>query len=530
MAGIAAVGATVGAAAATASAVAGHGYWADGYHRLVVRAFWSWFDAIAAGAAAAAIAIAFALALLRVSAPRRRAVRAAIVATGVVVLARASRAADAWLASRGPNVLLVSIETLRADRLGAYGCDLPTSPAFDRRLAAEGVLFERCYSQSPKTTPSHMTMLTSLYPSVHGVEMWEESAPAGVLNPQVRTLAETFANAGYATAAFTGGGHVHRSRGFDHGFDIYKHGRELARALAWMADHRRRKFFVFFHTYQVHDPYVPPAPLVDRFAPDYHGPVRDAVDRLRGGVAGGWEGAHAAFWKSVDATSPRDVEFVARLYDAGIRQMDDTTLTALLDALDRLDLARDTLVVFTSDHGEAFAEHGGFLHDDLYGETLHVPLVMRFPGRLPAGARRAEPVRTIDVMPTILELVGLAGPRGMEGRSLVALARGGAGETPGVVSEYGSRRTGRRFVSLRRGSLTYIADDGREELYDTTNDPAEARDLAPAAPSVLATLRADLSRWRDDCGPLAARFAPKGPGVAPNVDTARQLRALGYVE
>jgi hypothetical protein len=313
MAGIAAVGATAGAAAATASAVAGHGYWADGYHRLVVRAFWSRFDAIAAGAAAAAIAIAFVLALLRVSAPRRRAVRAAIVATGVVVLARAFGAADAWLASRGPNVLLVSIDTLRADRLGAYGCDLPTSPAFDRRLAGEGVLFERCYSQSPKTTPSHMTMLTSLYPSVHGVEMWEESAPAGVLNPQVRTLAETLANAGYATAAFTGGGHVHRSRGFDHGFDVYKHGRELPRALAWMADHRRRKFFVFFHTYQVHDPYVPPAPLVDRFAPDCAAALQ-AVGKARTPRSGraSMRRARATSSSSLACTTPASARWTTR--------------------------------------------------------------------------------------------------------------------------------------------------------------------------------------------------------------------------
>ncbi|HJQ83450.1 MAG TPA: sulfatase, partial [Candidatus Binatia bacterium] len=455
----------------------------------------------------------------------------ALALVGVVLALRLAGLVDASRTSHGPNLLLVSIDTLRADRLGAYGAAVPTSPEIDRRLAGEGVVFERCWSQSPKTTPSHMTLLTSLYPPVHGIELWEDTTPGAVLNPRVRTLADVLENAGYATAAFTGGAHVHRSRGFGQGFDVYKHGQELARALAWLDAHPRRKFFLFFHTYQVHDPYLPPEELIARFAPNADGPILAAVRRLRGGAGAGWEAGHRLFWAAVDPQSPGDTATVSRLYDAGIRHMDATTMAPLLDRLDALGLARDTLVVFLSDHGEAFAEHGRFLHDDLYGETLHVPLILRFPGRLTRGTRVPEPVRLVDVMPTILDLLGVPGPPAMQGRSLAPLLRDAAASRgDGVFSDYSNTRARRVFQSLRLGPLTYIVDGGREELFDTAGDPREQRNLSLERPAVLADMRQRLGRAMSAWAPLAARLGPHGAGVAPSDETMRQLRALGYVE
>src|SRR4029077_2808188 len=133
--------------------------------------------------------------------------------------------------------------------------------------------------------------------------------------------------------------------------------------------------------YQVHDPYTPPLELVDRFDGAYQGPIREAVKRIRQADPT-WEDGHRLFWASVNAGAPRDVPFVERLYDAGIRHMDETTLATLLEQLDAFGEESDTLVVFTGDHGEAFGEHGRFLHDDLYAGTLRVPLILRFPGRL----------------------------------------------------------------------------------------------------------------------------------------------------
>src|SRR6185436_7579183 len=141
---------------------------------------------------------------------------------------------------------------------------------------------------------------------------------------------------------------------------------------------------------------------------------------------GGWTQAHKHFWAAVDARDPRHVRYVSDLYDAGIRRMDDTTAPALLDALDELGLAAETLVVFTADHGEAFQEHGRFLHDDLHVETLRVPLVLRFPARLPAGRRVREAVGLVDLLPTILDLLTIPVPAQAQGTSFAALARGEA--------------------------------------------------------------------------------------------------------
>ncbi len=506
---------------ATARATAAGGYWAAGYHRLFFAGAWTRFDGWAAPAALAAAALGLAVA------PRFRFLPGARLPVALLVLTLLPRglgALDAWHAARGPNVVLISVDTLRADHLGAYGHTPPTSPTVDHRLAAAGVVFEQVYSQSPKTTPSHMTLLTSLFPSVHGIELWEEGRPGHVLNPAVFTLAEVLKEAGYATGAFTGGAHMDRRRGFDQGFDVYTQEGELGHALAWLKRHHRRKFFLFFHTYQVHDPYVPPRRYIDLFDPDYRGPILDAVARVRRDP-GAWDDEHRLFWASVDRSDPRAVRFVSNLYDAGIRHMDEETLARLLGQLDAYGLGRDTLVVFTSDHGEAFGEHGAFLHDDLYAGTLHVPLVLRWPARLPAGVRVAARARTIDVMPTILDLLGIPAPPDVQGRSLVPLLAG-SGADADAVSEYSQPQ--RPFESLRRGERSYIRDGASEHVF--ADGPREEDDVAAREPDTIAAMRAELDGWRAACRGLAARYGPRGEGVMPGRETLERLRALGYVQ
>jgi arylsulfatase A-like enzyme len=356
-----------------------------------------------------------------------------------------------------------------------------------------------------------------------------------VLNPRVNTLAEILRNAGYATAAFTAGAHMHRARGFGQGFERYRHSQQLRRSREWLRAKAGRSFFLFYHTYEVHDPYDPPPELIARFDGEYReGPIIEAVRRIRTGGLEGWEHGHTLFWNAVDGRNPRDVRFVSRLYDAGIRQMDDVTLTALLDELDALDLSNDTLVVFTSDHGEAFMEHGRFLHSDLYEGTLHVPLVLRFPGRVPPGTRVRERAGVIDLMPTVLELLGVAAPPHLQGRSLAGLARGAAsvgGAPPPVVSEYSQRDRGHLFESLRLGDDVLIREGDAVALFDRAIDPGEHADRAAADPERVTALRAALERWRADCQSLAARFGPRSTDAeTPDADTLRNLRALGYVE
>lgn len=429
-----------------------------------------------------------------------------------------------------PNVLLISIDTLRADKLGAYGNPRPTSPVLDRRLAGEGVTFTQAFSQSPKTTPSHMTMFTSLYPSVHGIEMWLSTGAAPVLHPGVDTLAEQFKAAGYKTVAFTGGGHVHASRGFDQGFDIYKHGGPVHRALGWLRNHgRKEKFFMFFHTYIVHDPYVHPPEFVDRFDALYQGPLRQVVGELNA-KQGAWEARARRFWGAVDPKDPATVQFVKNLYEAGIYRMDKTNLGALLDLLDELGLAENTLVVFTSDHGEAFLEHGNFLHQDLYRETLHVPLVLRLPRRIPAGVKVEAPVTLLDLMPTILDLAGLPVPQAAQGRSLVPLWSGGDLAPLPVISEWNGRANAPPLMAIREAGYTYIAEGDRELLFDTSRDPGEQHPLAGAAEDVLAARRARKAAWEAECRARSSALGPSPLTAAPDEETQRELRALGYLE
>jgi arylsulfatase A-like enzyme len=532
----------VAAALLVAATGAGLGAWRearsqgwldDGLLRLALDEFWRLFDPWAAGALGAALVVLLAARLLGRWRPAAGGLGAALAVVAVVGLIRLGAL---WLDVRGPgrpNLVLISIDTLRADHLGAYGYVPPTSPAFDHRLADESVVFENVLSQSPKTTPSHMTLLTSLYPSTHGISLWDGTTAGPALSPRVDTLAEVLRNAGYATAAFTGGAHMHRSRGFGQGFQRYRHADQLRRAREWLRAKAGRSFFLFFHTYQVHDPYAPPPELIPLFDREYgEGPILDVVRRIRAGGAGDWEHGHRAFWDAVDESNPRDVRYVSNLYDAGIRHMDDGTLTALLGELDALGVANDTLVVFTSDHGEAFGEHGRFLHDDLNGGTLHVPLVLRFPGRLPAGKRIAQRVELVDVMPTILELLDVPAPPDVQGASLVGLIRGeGSPGDDTAISEYSNPAAGRVFESIRRGSDALIRDGDQVLLFDLASDPGERHDRAAADPARVASLRAVLDAWRARCAALAQRLGPRGTDAeGPDAGTLRKLRALGYVE
>jgi arylsulfatase A-like enzyme len=212
--------------------------------------------------------------------------------------------------------------------------------------------------------------------------------------------------------------------------------------------------------------------------------------------------------------------------------MDDRTLTQLLDALDAERLADETLVVFTSDHGEAFQEHGRFLHDDLYPETLRVPLVLRLPHRLPAGRRVAEPVGLVDLVPTVLDLLALPPLRQAQGTSVAGLARGDAGAPapPAVLADYTT--AGHRFEGIRRDGLALVVDGpGRDRVrshgrsgraFAAAADRSSRGDGAPRRARPLACARTPRSRRGSDRAPATV--------AVPSADTVRQLKALGYVE
>lgn len=299
------------------------------------------------------------------------------------------------------NLVLISLDTLRADHLGSYGYARPTSPTIDAWLAARGTLFERASTSFPHTTGSHMTLPTALDPCVHGLDRtaWSD---VHCVRDQVATL-EVLRTAGYETAAFTENAWVTAGIGYDRGFgtSVEDSGTGLnlgnveatfRRGLEWLERHRAEPFFLFLHTYQVHEPYEPPPGYVEQVASG-HGADRVATENA--------------------------------LYDGEIRYTDDV-LATFLAALETHGLDENTLVVLTADHGQHFGEHGTFGHGlTLWEPVLHVPLLLRGPD-VPAGARVGDPVGLIDVLPTVLELLGVSSPRDIQGRSLVPKLRGEA--------------------------------------------------------------------------------------------------------
>jgi len=443
-----------------------------------------------------------------------------------VRLVRESRRARQAASGGAPSVLVVLVDTLRADHLGCYGAAPSPSPVVDR-LAAGGLVFEQAVAQSSWTMPSVATLFTGLHPRSHGVVgASADGAPAasdpGFLADTLPTLAEHAEAAGISTVGVSASPLVSRATNLARGFETFvefswdraRHdwppaGEVNARFLAWLERNRGLRFLAYLHYMDPHDPYTPPAAL----RPPPPAGVRPAV------AAGQ---ADLLARRLADAPlSAVEVEHLRRLYDAEIRAW-DADLGTLLDALAQRGVADSTIVVLTADHGEEFQEHGRLKHRvHLYDELLHVPLVIAGPGVRPG--RVAEQAQGIDLFPTLAGLLGAAPPRGLPGRDLLA-----AGADAPAISEtlYGIMPDGATtpIVSLRTADwkLIHAPALGRYELYDLRRDPAEREDrFASAAEG--AALAARLAEWE-----TAAPAPPRAEGHDPAL--GEKLRALGYVD
>jgi arylsulfatase A-like enzyme len=363
-----------------------------------------------------------------------------------------------------PNLLLVSIDTLRADRLGCYGYERATSPALDRFAREHARRFEHAVAEAPWTLPSHVTMLSGLHPLRHGVSL-PEHAPGG----GVELLAETLHGAGYDTFAFTGGGWLSAPWGFARGFDAFHAGEvdcaDNAQKLLEMirAQAPGRPWFGFLHTYEVHCPYDPPEPYRYLFESPDATPIEVA------GRCGNPDFNSAAL-------APGQARFLSDRYDESIRSVDDG-LGAFLAELERSGVLANTVVVITSDHGDEFGEHGRIGHEhSLQREVLEIPLLVAGPGIRPGTA--AEPVGLADVVPTVLELLGLPA-RPSDGRSLVPWLRGagGSSRTEPCLSVLSWKENLLSTLDERR-HLVLDRARGEARLYDLRADPGEQ---APAS-------------------------------------------------
>lgn len=452
--------------------------------------------------------------------PARLRLRARVPSGRVLVLRDLVVRAPAAPAPAGRQpprqVLLISVDTLRGDALGALGGPWPT-PRLDR-FAAGAEVFAQHHAAASWTKPSHASLLTGHSPPVHGAG--EDTASP--IHPRLPLLAERFREAGFATKGLvTECVWLRPGYGFGRGFDEYESQpwspQQLTRQAAnWVAAHRRDDFFLFLHLFDTHSdfwhlPYESP------------GVQRRLIEERFGGGYGCRSGLCAShLLQAIQAGEveplPREAEVLSLLYGGGVRHL-DAVLGELLADLEALGMLEGLLVVLTSDHGEALLEQGRVLHGTAWTEVLRVPLVVRWPAGARAGQRRLEPTSALDLAPTLLAAFGL--PTGdLPGSDLRAARRARP------VFAWGGWR------AIVEGSLKAVLPPGEAEalLFDLAVDPGEARDLARERPADLARLVALMrAREREDATVRARLGAAAHPPVPVSEEDRARLRALGYL-
>jgi arylsulfatase A-like enzyme len=438
--------------------------------------------------------------------------RANLVAWGPVTLAgtggrggggelRPSAAAARGGAASPPNIILILVDTLRRDRLTPYGYRLETSPEIESRLAAAGTVVEDAYSQAPWTLPSVVSMMTGRYPGeLLGGDLSAYGIPAAVA-----PIAERLGRAGYETAGFLANPTMHAGAGFERGFRTFyappadvewlrRHADDLNRhALPWLAAHQHqdRPFFLYLHYIDPHDPYDNPEVVGNRspFESEYRGPV--AGDWVNGVYTG----------KLVLPDPRRDLAHLSALYDSEVHYV-DRAIGQLLASLSPEVLAR-TLVVLTADHGEELFDHGGWKHGQaLYDEQIHVPLIWRWDGHVPARRRLAGTVRLLDLAPTLADAAGAPPDPGWQGLDLLPALTGKArlAERPAFAEGLSGGPLRAAAVLGRLKLMVFNRQEpfapanelqahlwqqdlgrlARVELYDLARDPGERHNLAAA--------------------------------------------------
>ncbi len=427
-----------------------------------------------------------------------------------------------------PNILVYLVDTLRADHLGCYGYERPTSPRLDA-FAEEAMLFENSQAQTPWTRASVASMLTGMWPQSHGTNGDDDA-----LSEEAVTLAESLGAVGYRTVAITGNGNAARVAGFAQGFDYFKYLRNLRpddplatsadlneAVFAWLDDNaeQQQPFLLWVHTIDPHAPYDPPEPFRSTFA-------AQVVDPQLGSIA-----TIQKLNGQKESVSPQIIADLRALYDAEIAA-NDASFGALLDDLERRGLYEDLVVVFLSDHGEEFYDHGGWTHGKtLHSEMLDTPLLFRLPGAT-GGQRSTNIVQHVDLMPTLLEVAGAPRPEAVQGRSFLPLvlapqAAQWVDQGMGFLDLRGRR--GHSFIDGQWKLIQYEAAEveGFPELYDRRQDRLETTNLAPMEPEQARFLAALRRR-------LEARLeAGLGPAMVDQAERAKveaELRALGYIQ
>ena len=445
--------------------------------------------------------------------PGRKLIRLSVLA----VLCLAGCAAEEPSVTIPPveRVILISIDTLRADFLGCYNPERDTSPHLDQ-FASDSVVFTDVLSHASSTATSHKSILYSLYPSVHKTS--RDTVPVEHLVSPLQALQA----AGFVTAGIVGGGQLRAEFGFAKGFDEYIELPPLLRgnqlqafeeeSFKWLAEHRQDKFFLFLHNYEPHCPYDAPDEYSSKRAGWYQGEVDP-------GQCG------AQYYNKLQMGKD-DFQFVRDLYAAEVEYLDDA-LGRLFGELKRLGLYDSSLILFTSDHGESLGERQYVGHNRLYHVQLRVPLIVKLPDTPPS--RIDTPLESIDLMPTIFASVGVEPPYRFQGKSLLPLMLG----HPPQDTDRFRIATHSNLVSIHRGRwhLVYSPDGHRTELYDFRADPEEVDDLSADNEPIVRELQDYYHRMEQDSRELADQFELRDGGAPVLDEKAREeLRALGYIQ
>lgn len=382
-------------------------------------------------------------------------------------------------AAPGPNLLLITIDCLRADHVGAYGYDRATTPMLDD-LAKKGIRFAKAYANAPMTLPSIPQIFTSrLFPSKDDPLLTSPIGHAGIANVAV-------VNNAWIPLWLMQGGHADPPGAFDALFTGSYDARKITDlALEWLSSHAQDRFFVYLHYLDAHTPYSPPPELVRQFAdPSYDGEIGDTFADSDGADQGKYD--------------DDDKKKIVALYDAAIRSIDGQ-IGRLLETLQQNDRLDDTVVVITADHGEEFWDHGRFFHgQSLYDELLHVPLIVKLPGGRSAGTVVDRPVSLLSVSPSLVEWAGLTRPPSFEGETLdgaiaAPQARGSALLATATQPQFPTRFAIRKDAD----KLIESVDTGKRELFDVRQDPDERNDLSASAPQKGDALEGELDQTRD---------------------------------
>jgi arylsulfatase A-like enzyme len=459
-----------------------------------------------------------------------------------------------------PNVLIYLIDTERADHSSLYGYARDTTP-FLKKLGGQGLVFEDCQVQAPRTKQSTASLMTSLYSYTHGIIYDYDTIPKGAA-----TLAEQLRGAGYVTASIVANPFAGRITGLERGFDYLEEWAVVQRyrtdahdrgtdseavnkiAFPWLDAHRDEPFFLYAHATDPHAPYRPPAGFEEKFANPADTAEFDRVYKSLGGrhkYAGGTV-IDSAGCKRAGVNPDKFIQRARDRYDGEILH-NDRSLEQLVDKLKQLGILDNTLIIVISDHGEEFWEHGWTGHGhSLYQELTHGVFLMWNPKLIPAPRRFTEPVQLIDVMPTVLDLVDVKIPDVVEGQSLAPFAKGQPFQRRGPVmtSRFADPEAKKEGV-VPENRIDAVAlldtnwkliyrEKGKEagvskvELYDRRTDRTETTNIATQHPQEVDRMMTEIGKWMDAQKQIRTLLG-RGAKAAMDKQTLEQLRSLGYL-